>query len=516
MSNKGNHHRETRDDQGYRSAHDHDDHGYYSNRNHSYGNHSKNPEADDYLDQEGLSFNFRHYQIASGDEGNDTLIGGAASDFLWGLAGNDSIAGKDEHDILYGDAGDDIITGRGGADRLEGGRGNDKVYGGDEADMVMGGPGNDYVDEGKGHGSLEGGRGDDILVGGQGPDAFVVSPMSGNDVIKDFTPGPGMFDHLALENLRWEDLSFEETPAGVKISWEDGSVVLEGVNKSQLSQDDFMFARRADLPPSSRDADGPQAERPTTSTDGPDFPNAPLPGISFDQIADKAIQEGDLRFTFGGDNKYRIEVGSSDADYFRGGREFDHFFGGAGNDRVSGNGGNDILHGDEGNDVLRGGTGGDRLDGGMGDDRLFGGSGGDELMGMDGNDTLNAGAGHDMIEGGKGNDTIAGGTGADAFIVDPTSGFDTVLDFQPRGNAQGAFDHFALMEIMPGQVSVADASEGALVSWNTDNDVAPEGSVLLQNVFRADLRQSDFMFVDEPGFVAGVSDAGSAYIFSLG
>lgn len=512
MSCESNHHRDFRVGHSYRSTHDRDGYAHYSHHHDSCGNHSKNDVAG-YLDQEGLSFKFGHYQIAIGDEGNDTLIGGATSNFLWGLAGNDSIAGKDEHDILYGDSGDDVMTGRGGADRLEGGRGNDKVYGGDEADMVMGGPGNDYVDEGQGHGGLDGGPGDDMLVGGQGPDAFFIGPTSGDDVIKDFTAGPGMFDHLALQNLRWDDLRFEDTSAGVKISWEDGSVVLEGVNKSQLSQDDFMFAERPDLPPSSHDADGPQAERPTTSTDGPDFPSAALPGIGFDQIADKALQEGGLGFTFCGDHKYKIEVGTQEADYFRGGHAFDHFFGSAGNDRASGNGGDDVLHGDEGNDVLRGGAGVDRLDGGMAEDWLFGGSGGDELMGMDGNDYLNAGAGHDMIEGGKGNDSIAGGTGADAFLVDPDSGFDTVLDFEARGDAQGAFDHLALMEIMPDQVSVADTLEGALVTWSTDNDVAPEGSVLLQNVFKADLRQSDFMFNDEAGFVAGVSDVGSGYIF---
>jgi Ca2+-binding RTX toxin-like protein len=134
-------------------------------------------------------------------------------------------------------------------------------------------------------------------------------------------------------------------------------------------------------------------------------------------------------------------------------------------------------------------------------------------MGGKGNDHLDAGAGHDMIEGEEGNDTIVGGTGADAFIVAPGSGNDVVLDFEATGLAQGAFDHIALRDIRPDQVTVADTAKGALVSWDLDGDSAADGSVLLQGVAKADLRQSDFMFVDEPGFVDGISIVGSYYIF---
>lgn len=207
-------------------------------------------------------------------------------------------------------------------------------------------------------------------------------------------------------------------------------------------------------------------------------------------------------------------MGTSGGDTLTGGASLDHFFGRDGNDRLIGNGGNDILQGDAGNDELSGGDGMDRLDGGMGDDRLMGGAMADELMGMDGADFLDGGAGHDMIEGGKGNDTLHGGTGADAFIVHPESGFDVVLDMEVRGDAQGAFDHLALRDILPQQVSVCDTARGALVSWNVDSDPQAEGSVLLQDVFKADLRQSDFMFVNAPGFVAGIDDFGSHYIFA--
>lgn len=476
--------------------------------------------ARDYMRRDGLSFDFdagkeKHsYQVSIGDGGADILVGGKARDYFWGLGGNDRIAGRDQNDVAYGDSGNDTMTGGAGADRLNGGEGNDRVFGGGDADMVAGGPGNDYLDEGRGHGDVEGGPGNDILIGGPGPDAFGVDRMSGNDVIKDFTPGPGMFDHLALRDLRWEDLTIADTSAGARVSWEGGSVVLENVRKSQLAQDDFMFANQPDLPPGPRDVSEPARERPTPSSEGPTFNAEPLPGRQFDKAFDQALKDGEVRFTFQGDETYQVAVGTSGANSLIGGEALDHLFGRGGNDRLLGNGGDDILQGDAGNDQLNGGAGMDRLNGGSGNDRLAGGDMADELMGMDGADFIDGGAGHDMIEGGMGNDDITGGAGADAFIVDPMSGFDVVRDMQVRGEAQGAFDHLALRDILPEQVSVEDTARGALVSWNTDGDAAAEGSVLLQDVFKADLRQSDFMFVSAPGFVSGIDDFGSHYIFA--
>ena len=493
-------------------------HGHHDRRGDD-DEHSLQWLADRYLRREGLSFDFQAgrekyaYQVAIGDEGNDVLTGGRRRDYFWGLSGHDRIAGGDENDILYGDSGNDVMTGGAGADRLEGGKGNDRIFGGDGDDLVIGSMGDDYLDEGRGHGDVEGGPGRDTLIGGEGPDAFGVDRMSGDDVIKDFTAGPGMFDHLALRDLRWEDLTIADTSAGARVSWAGGSVLLEGVRKSQLAQDDFMFANQPDLPPGSRDADSPTPERPSPTSQEPSLSRKPLPGDDFDKAFDKSVKERPAGFAFQGDEDYQVIVGSRHGDVLTGGPTWDHLFGRDGNDRLFGNGGNDILQGDAGNDELHGGSGLDRLDGGLGNDRLFGGDMADTLMGMEGDDLLDAGAGHDMIEGGMGNDTIRGGTGADAFIVDPTSGHDVVLDFEVRGDAQGAFDHLALRDILPEQVSVRDTPRGALVSWNADRDLAPEGSVLLQDVFKADLRQSDFMFINAPGFVAGIEDFGSHYIF---
>ena len=51
------------------------------------------------------------------------------------------------------------------------------------------------------------------------------------------------------------------------------------------------------------------------------------------------------------------------------------------------------------------------------------------LRGGDGSDRIYGGAGDDLIDGGAGDDTLAGGSGADRFVVSPSSGTDTVTDF---------------------------------------------------------------------------------------
>ncbi|MBX9933480.1 MAG: calcium-binding protein [Methylobacterium sp.] len=468
-----------------------------------------------YEDQDGSRYG---YEVTVTGPRGDALRGSSQRDHVIGLGGDDRFAGGVQDDILYGGEGKDVLTGGIDQDRLEGGSGDDRIFGGDQDDDLAGGEGDDFLDEGIGHGDLEGGMGNDILVGGQGPDAFAYDRMTGSDVIRDFTAGPGMFDHIVLRaGIRFEELRFDDTdPLGVRISWQNpegdyaNSVLLEGVRQANLAQDDFMFTDVPDLPPGSVAPSGPAPERNPTSNDGPEIGDSTLTPVqaSFDVFAD-----GYLGLVDGFDFKvseFAVGVGGEKRDDLTGTAAVDNLFGRSGNDRLVGLAGDDVLQGDRGNDRLEGGAGADWLDGGAGDDRIEGGDQADLILGEQGRDRIDGGGGHDMIEGGKGDDLITGGAGADAFIVEPGSGDDVVFDFLATGAAQGAFDHIALRDIRPDQVRVADTGRGALVSWNTE---AGDGSLLLDGVAADDLRQSDFMFFEEPGFVDGVSDVGSYLIF---
>ncbi|MGH2693844.1 MAG: calcium-binding protein [Actinomycetota bacterium] len=164
-----------------------------------------------------------------GNEGVDTLTGGADKDQLFGGDGNDILNGGDGNDRLDGDSGDDQENGNGGndsfvqgsssngADTLNGGEGaadtvkysgrgttltvdldgnaddgaageNDNV--GADVEKVYGGRAGDNLTTGSGAQTVFGLGGDDVLTGGGGPDQLkggggndVLSGGGGNDVL---------------------------------------------------------------------------------------------------------------------------------------------------------------------------------------------------------------------------------------------------------------------------------------------------------------------------------------------
>jgi Ca2+-binding RTX toxin-like protein len=168
--------------------------------------------------------------------------------------------------------------------------------------------------------------------------------------------------------------------------------------------------------------------------------------------------------------------GTNYVDTLYGSNADDDIYGLAGNDRLYGQNGNDNLFGGIGDDMLNGGWGADRLDGGTGNDTasysgstavtvdlgqglgfggqaagdtytsienvqgsayadiLIGNSGSNSLWGGAGKDQLNGGVGDDWIDGGTGNDILtgdlAGYLGRDTFVLRPTDGADTIVDFQ--------------------------------------------------------------------------------------
>ena len=83
-----------------------------------------------------------------GGNGNDTLAGGSASDYLFGQGGNDTLLGKGGVDYLFGGAGNDALTGGAGNDQAFGQAGNDRLIwnNGDNTDVNEGGAGIDTVE----------------------------------------------------------------------------------------------------------------------------------------------------------------------------------------------------------------------------------------------------------------------------------------------------------------------------------------------------------------------------------
>jgi uncharacterized repeat protein (TIGR01451 family) len=79
---------------------------------------------------------------------------------------------------LRGDNDKDTIIGTPFADKIEGGNGTDVLSGFDGNDTIVGGNGKD---------TITGGQGDDLLTGGLGVDTFIFGPLSGSDILTDYT-----------------------------------------------------------------------------------------------------------------------------------------------------------------------------------------------------------------------------------------------------------------------------------------------------------------------------------------
>ena len=110
---------------------------------------------------------------AKGTDEDDTLIGNAWNNRLWGGSGNDIIYGDGiiyDNNVGYGAIASEHHSGNkgvraaadgSGRDILDGGEGNDALYGGAGYDTLIGGTGNDAIVFGEDGGIGRGGAGDD-------------------------------------------------------------------------------------------------------------------------------------------------------------------------------------------------------------------------------------------------------------------------------------------------------------------------------------------------------------------
>src|SRR5262245_12746015 len=195
------------------------------------------------------------FNVKTGTDAAEDLIGGVRRDQLVGLGGNDRLYGNGADDQLYGGAGNDLLDGGAGADLMYGGAGDDlyrvdnladvvsettvagvndggtdtvestityslgaflekltlkgtaaingtgnelinKLAGNDAANVLSGRGGADVMLGNGGNDTLIGGAGKDDLSGGAGADTvvFSVADATSTDKVRDFAAG----DHIGI------------------------------------------------------------------------------------------------------------------------------------------------------------------------------------------------------------------------------------------------------------------------------------------------------------------------------
>ena len=184
-----------------------------------------------------------------GGEGIDTLNGDGGDDALYGGDGNDTLNGEGGQDALYGGDGNDTLSGGGQGDTLYGGEGIDTLNGGEGSDTLYGGDGNDTLNGEEGfQDTLYGGEGNDILTGGGwGANNFHFGANFGLDTITDF--GANAFgDVIVFDSVLYADFdavladAYQDGGDTVIEYDENNKITLQGVQLTNLTQDEFQFA----------------------------------------------------------------------------------------------------------------------------------------------------------------------------------------------------------------------------------------------------------------------------------
>jgi Ca2+-binding RTX toxin-like protein len=204
-------------------------------------------------DQIDMSAGQIHGYADLGD-GNDTYLGSAGADEVYGGNGNDSLGGG---------AGDDYLDGEAGADSLDGGKGDDVFVVDDPGDTItdiagidtvgayisytlgsglddlvllgssnLSGTGNalvNYITGNAGTNVISGRAGADVLTGDLGNDTFqdTAADLNG-DTITDFSVG----DRIVVSTASWANFTFSVT--GHTLSYTGGSLTLSNVPQGTL------------------------------------------------------------------------------------------------------------------------------------------------------------------------------------------------------------------------------------------------------------------------------------------
>ncbi len=262
---------------------------------------------------------------ATGDEGDNVLIGNDGANILDGGAGADDMHGGKGNDTYIVDNDNDTIleSANEGIDLIKSSVSFDLRNGTNVENLTLSGIGNNAIGNNlaniitgnSGNNDIQGEAGADTLIGGAGSDTYYVNlKLTGSGTVS-------------------ASVSLEDTII------ESGADI--GTDTIILSNESFSLFKASTI----------------------------------------TLSAG-VENLFAANTNYTLLnfVGNSSDNQITGSNSDNIFNGGAGNDILSGREGNDTLFGEAGNDQLIGGNGNDILDGGLGNDTLEGNVGDDTYV----------------------------------------------------------------------------------------------------------------------------------------
>ncbi|WP_114950234.1 M10 family metallopeptidase C-terminal domain-containing protein, partial [Rhizobium phaseoli] len=422
--------------------------------------------------------------VGTGNDLDNTILGGAGADTLDGKAGADSLIGGAGNDTYIVDdvgdvvteglnAGTDLIktalssytlgnnvenlqytgsasfTGTGNAllNTITGGAGNDTLDGGIGNDTLNGGGGNDTLIGGAGSDTMSGGMGDDIYVVDIATDVVIENVNEGTDTVQTALAGYTLGNNV--ENLTYTgSASFTGTGNALANTITGGAfndTLNGGAGADTLiggvGDDTYIVDNAADVVTEAAD-------------EGVDTVRTTLTSYTLGSDVENLAYIGTLAFVGAGNDLDNMITGGAAADTLSGGFGNDVLNGGGGADTLIGGAGNDTYIVDHAGDIVTEaasagtdtvrttlaaytlaanvenltyiGTAAFAGAGNSLDNTITGGAAADKLMGAGGNDTLIGGGGADTMLGGIGDDIYVVDIAADLVIENVNEGTDTV------------------------------------------------------------------------------------------
>ena len=358
---------------------------------------------------------------------------------------SETVTGTEQGESISGLGGRDTINGLGGDDTLDGGSGEDTLIGGGGADVLIGGTGTN-------------------IASYEGSPAGVTVRLHSLRAIGGDAQGDTFGGLITWTYTDKGEAVSVQVPDIIHLTGSDENDILAGDVRANTLRggegDDTLFG-------------GPGGNE--TNDDklyGDEGNDKIYGGLGDDEL-------------YGGDDDDVLRGGDHDDELY-GEDGDDELYGGADDDELYGGDGDDDLYGEAGNDDLEGGSGEDTLDGGHGNDDLLGGDDDDTLTGGTGNDEIDGGDGDDVLEGGTGDDDLEGGLGEDTFKFNRGEGDDVIYDFTPGE------DKIDLSSIS----SIDELDDLDIVERgnSVEIDLPRGGELILEDVFRSDLDDDDFIF----------------------
>ncbi|WP_064710810.1 M10 family metallopeptidase C-terminal domain-containing protein [Rhizobium bangladeshense] len=374
--------------------------------------------------------------------------------------------------------------------------------GNDLDNTIIGGVANDTLSGGVGHDTLNGGGGADHLIGGVGDDTYIVD-NAGDIVTENANEGidtvrTNLSAHTLAANV--ENLTYIGTAAFTGAGNLLDNIITGGVAADKLigaaGNDTLIGGAGSDTMLGGIGDDIYVVDIATdvvieNANEGTDTVRTALVSYTLGNNIENLTYTGSASFSGTGNALANMITGGAGNDTLNGGAGADSLIGGAGNDTYILDDAGDLVTeaADAGTDTVRTTLAAYTLGTNV-ENLTFIGTGPFAGTGNSLNNVIVGGSGSNTLTGGAGNDILTGGAAADVFIYSANWGHDTITNFVATGSAHDVIwiDHNIFADWDALFAATEQSGNDTIITADSDN------TITLRNVALSSLQSWDFLF----------------------